>query len=136
MDYVIKNCYWFVILIGALIFFHELRHFLVAKACRVKVLRFSLGFGPRLFGLRGGDTEYQVSAVPLGGYVKMLGDVPGASVAPEEQHLAFNNKPLWQRAAIVVAGPLFNFILAFLVYVFLLTGTHTVHDSRIGLVSQ
>ena len=76
MMYVLQNIHWFLLLLGSLVFFHELGHFLVAKACGVKVLRFSLGFGPKLLGFRRGETEYQISALPLGGYVKMLDRSP------------------------------------------------------------
>ncbi len=134
MTYVLQNAHWFILFIGILVVFHELGHFLVARACGVRVLRFSFGMGPRLFSITRGGTEYQVSLLPLGGYVKMLGDGPGQEVAPEEAHLAFNSKALWQRTAIVIAGPMFNFILALGVYFAMFSGTHTFGDTRLGVV--
>ena len=75
----------FIVLIGVLIFVHELGHFIFAKMFNVKVLKFSLGFGPRLFGFRRGETEYVVALVPLGGYVKMLGQELGEEIAPADR---------------------------------------------------
>ena len=106
--------------LGALIFIHELGHFLVAKAVGVGVERFSLGFGPRLWGFRRGETEYCVSAVPLGGYVKMTGEEahgedaihPSAEGGPIDPKKSFAAKPLWARFLIVFAGPGMNFVLA------------------------
>lgn len=105
--------YFFLALI-LLVTIHEYGHFQVARWCGVKVLRFSFGFGPILARWKGKKgTEYAFSLVPLGGYVKMLDESEG--VVPEnERHLAFNNQPLWKRAAIVFAGPLFNFLFAFI----------------------
>lgn len=136
MTYFLQNFPYFLVLIGALVFFHELGHFLVAKACDVKVLRFSLGMGPRLFSTVRGETEYQLSLLPLGGYVKMLGEAPGTDIPPEEAGRALGNKPLWQRTAIVLAGPVFNFILATLVYFSMFVGSHTFGDTRLGVVTM
>jgi regulator of sigma E protease len=133
--YILANLHWFILLLGALVFFHELGHFLVAKACGVRVLRFSLGFGPRLFGFTRGETEYLISALPLGGYVKMLGETPGVEVPPEDAGRSFAHKSVWQRSAIVVAGPVFNLILALTVYFGMFTGTQTFGDTRLGIVS-
>jgi len=108
----------FVIVLGLLIFVHEFGHFIVAKLFNVKVLKFSLGFGPKLVGRRIGETEYQVSAFPLGGYVNMLGENPGDQTEPDEQERSFAAKPVWQRFLIVFAGPFFN--LAFAVLLFFL----------------
>ena len=107
----------FIGAIASLVVFHEYGHFWVARRCGVKVLRFSLGFGKILYSKRfnGSDTEWVLSAIPLGGYVKMLDEREGA-VAPDELHLAFNRKPVLQRMAIVVAGPLANFLLAIALY--------------------
>ncbi len=107
----------FVVAIGILVTVHEFGHYWVARRAGIKVLRFSVGFGkPLLRWTRGADrTEYVIAAVPLGGYVKMLdereGDVPG-----EERHRAFNAQPLYKRTAVVLAGPLFNFLFAVLAY--------------------
>jgi regulator of sigma E protease len=97
-----------ILVLGFLIFVHELGHFLVAKASGVSVLRFSLGFGPKLFGMRRGETEYVVSLVPLGGYVKMLGedDAPDAPIGDVAR--SFAHQPLYKRFAIVFAGPFSN----------------------------
>ena len=106
----------FIIAVGVIVSFHEFGHFWVARRLGVKVLRYSIGFGRPLWRKLGGDgTEYVVAAIPLGGYVRML-DEREAPVAPEQLHRAFNRKPLASRAAIVAAGPVFNFILALLLY--------------------
>jgi regulator of sigma E protease len=107
----------FVVALGVLIVVHEYGHYIVARLCGVKVLRFSVGFGrPLAMWRRGRDrTEWVIAAVPFGGYVKMLDEREGA-VPPEEAHRAFNRQSVWGRFAIVVAGPLFNFAFAILVY--------------------
>ncbi|MCB0363080.1 MAG: site-2 protease family protein, partial [Bdellovibrionales bacterium] len=102
----------FLILLGLLIFVHELGHFLVAKWCGVKVEVFSLGFGKKILKYRRGETTYCISMIPLGGYVKMYGDDPTAEIPPEEKARAFLYKPVAQRIAIVLAGPLMNFFFA------------------------
>ena len=107
---------WAVVLFGLLIFFHELGHFIVSKLVGVKVLKFSLGFGPRIIGKKIGDTEYLLSAIPLGGYVKPLGEELGEEIKEEDKARAFNYQPVWKRAAIVIAGPVFNLVLAFLIF--------------------
>src|SRR5215210_7257621 len=100
----------FVIVLGFLIFVHEAGHFLVAKLFKVRVLVFSFGFGKRLAGFRRGDTDYRVSLVPLGGYVRMAGDTPEENqpANPDE----FLSKPKWQRFLILVAGPFMNVVIA------------------------
>ena len=103
----------FIVAIGVLVTIHELGHFWVARAVGVKVLRFSVGFGRPLWKRTGKDgTEYVVAMLPLGGYVKMLGEGSGEPVPEEERHRSFEVQSLAARAAIVVAGPLFNFIFA------------------------
>ncbi|OGF26281.1 hypothetical protein A2303_03735 [Candidatus Falkowbacteria bacterium RIFOXYB2_FULL_47_14] len=102
----------FWILLGILIFIHEFGHYLAARLCGVGIEIFSLGFGPRLTGTRIGLTDYRISLIPLGGYVKMVGDEPGREVRPEFARLSFDNKPLWKKSLIVAAGPAFNFLLA------------------------
>lgn len=108
----------FAVALGALVFVHELGHFLVAKGLDVKVLRFSIGFGPIAWSRRRGETEYALSVLPLGGYVKMLGE-DDEEEAASEPHRAFSTQAPLRRAAIVVAGPAMNFLFAFLVYVVL-----------------
>lgn len=110
------NLFSIIIVLGVLVFFHELGHFLVARWFGVGVEKFSLGFGPRLFGRKVGMTEYIVSAIPLGGYVKMVGEDPDAEITDEERHLSFTHKLVWQRMLIVAAGPVFNLVLAVLIY--------------------
>jgi regulator of sigma E protease len=107
----------FIVALGVLIVVHEYGHYLVARLCGVKVLRFSVGFGRALFVKRVGkdQTEWVIAAVPFGGYVKMLDEREGP-VAPHEADRAFNRQNVWRRIAIVVAGPLFNFVFAILVY--------------------
>jgi len=110
----------FIVLIGVMVIVHELGHFTVAKLCNVRVEAFSLGFGPRLFGFRIGETDYKVCLLPLGGFVKMTGETEsGLTGNPSEDNTqeaisdprAFTARPRWQRMLIGVAGPCFNFLL-------------------------
>lgn len=105
-----------IILLGLLIFVHELGHFLVAKYYGVRVEVFSLGFGKKFFSFRRGDTEYCLSIIPFGGYVKMFGDDPTAEVNSEDRKVSFLHKPVGQRIAIVLAGPLMNLFFAALLF--------------------
>jgi len=105
-----------LVALGILIVFHELGHFLVAKKIGVGVLTFSLGFGPKIFGKKVGETEYLVSAFPLGGYVKMVGEDPEQEVQDVDRERSFSHQGLTKRFAIVAAGPVFNFILSILVF--------------------
>jgi regulator of sigma E protease len=106
----------FIVVLGILIFFHELGHFVFARIFGVGVERFSLGFGPRIFGRTIGRTDYRVSLIPLGGYVKMVGDEPDAELPPEDLPYAFTHKNVAIRTLIVIAGPLFNVLLAVLIF--------------------
>ncbi|AFY03339.1 zinc metalloprotease [Bdellovibrio bacteriovorus str. Tiberius] len=106
----------FVILLGILIFVHELGHFLVARWCGVRVEVFSLGFGKKLLTYKKGDTTYALSLIPLGGYVKMFGEQNGEGISEEDKKVSFTHKNVWQRIAIVLAGPLMNFFFAILVF--------------------
>lgn len=108
----------FIIVLGFLIFVHELGHFLVAKRSGVTVLRFSLGFGPKIFGITRGKTEYRLSMLPLGGYVKMLGEDSGEELPPADRAGSFSEQKVSRRLAIVLAGPLSNFIWAILIFSF------------------
>lgn len=111
-----------VVVLGVLIFVHELGHFLVAKWAGVKVLRFSLGFGPRVASISRGETEYCISAIPLGGYVKMLGEDSEEEIPEEDAHRSFPAQSVWKRIGIVLAGPgsnlAFAIIIFALIYVF------------------
>jgi regulator of sigma E protease len=128
------------IVLGPLIFVHELGHFLVAKAVGIQVLRFSLGFGRPLLSWKKGETEYWISWIPLGGYVKMAGLEDegvagelegGKSSVPVDPARAFDRKPLWARMAVILAGVTMNLVFAFLIY----TGiTATMGEARLALV--
>ena len=106
----------FVIVLGVLVFFHELGHFLVARLCGVGVEIFSLGFGPRVFGKQVGRTDYRVSAIPLGGFVKMVGEEPDAEIDPADIPVSFTDKSVYKRILIVAAGPMFNLLLAVVIF--------------------
>src|ERR1044072_8278908 len=107
----------FIFILGSAVVLHEFGHFIVAKLFKIRVETFSVGFGPRLFGRKWGHTDYRVSAIPLGGYVKLGGDdsnapIEGAGavdIPPEEM---FNLRPRWQRVLVAVAGPVMNIITA------------------------
>jgi len=105
-----------IVLLGVLIFAHELGHFLMAKRAGVGVLKFSLGFGPRILGRKFGETEYLLSLIPLGGYVKLLGESPGEELAEKDRKRSFLTQTVWKRIAIVAAGPLFNILLALTIF--------------------
>ena len=107
---VATNIFAFILVLGILIFAHESGHFFVAKLFRVRVLVFSFGFGQRLFGFKKGDTDYRVSLIPLGGYVRMAGDMPEENQPSDPAE--FLSKPKWQRFLILLAGPLMNLLLA------------------------
>src|SRR5438034_6726249 len=107
-----------LIVLSVIIVIHELGHFLVAKFFKIKVETFSVGFGPRLVGFKRGETDYRISAFPLGGYVKMAGETPSDTITGEAYE--FLSKPKWQRFLVAAAGPLMNVILA----VGLLTGLY------------
>ncbi len=106
-----------LLILGILVLVHELGHFFAAKACKIRVLTFSIGFGAPLFKRVYGDTEYRISTIPFGGYVRMAGDNPEeqSSGSPDE----FNAKPVWQRAVVAVAGPVANLIFAFILLWFI-----------------
>ena len=107
----------FVVLVGIMVVVHEFGHFAVAKLFRVRVEAFSVGFGPRLFGIKYGETDYRVCLLPLGGYVKMTGENPGEE-QPVDDPGAFSSHPRWQRMLIGLAGPVANFVLAFVLMAF------------------
>src|SRR3982074_737679 len=101
---VLQNVAYAAILLGVLVFVHEFGHFIVAKAVGVKVLRFSLASGPRIFGFKKGETEYRVAWLPLGGYVKMAGELPNEELSPEEAKRGFLAQAPWKRILLVGAG--------------------------------
>jgi regulator of sigma E protease len=137
MENVIYSIVAAIIGLGVLIVFHEFGHFLIAKLCRVGVLTFSVGFGPKLLVKKRGETEYALSAFPLGGYVKMVGEDPDEEVSQADLQRSFGQKPLLQRMAIVAAGPGFNLLLAvlLLLVVFLFYGVPVV-STQIGSVEK
>jgi regulator of sigma E protease len=110
-----------VIVLGVLIFVHELGHFLVAKFFGVRVDAFSLGFPPKLLHKKIGDTDYRLSVIPLGGYVKLYGENPNDEVPPEMEPVSFSHQPLWHRFLIVMAGPTFNLLFAAVALFFVFT---------------
>src|SRR3954447_16581348 len=124
MQNIATNIVGIIIVLGFLIFAHEAGHFFVAKLFRVRVLVFSFGFGKRLFGFRKGPTDYRVSLIPLGGYVRMAGDTPEENQAgsPDE----FLSQPKWKRFLILLAGPGMNILIAIaFVTALMMIGTET-----------
>jgi regulator of sigma E protease len=138
----------FIVLIAVMVVVHEFGHFAVAKLCKVRVEAFSFGFGPRLFGFKYGDTDYKVCALPLGGYVKMSGEnfaelsdaaAGTATVTPISDPGALTSHPRWQQMLIGVAGPVANFILAFVlmvVYFFWINEVPSIHPIVVEWVSD
>lgn len=129
----------FIIVLGILIFVHEFGHFIFAKLFKVKVLKFSLGFGPKMAGKKYGETEYVISSFPLGGYVKMLGEQPTDEISLEDENRSFALKPVWQRFIIVAAGPLFNLAFSVLLFflIFSINGLpQPVETTKIGVVAS
>jgi regulator of sigma E protease len=127
---------YILVLLGGLIFIHELGHFLFAKLFDVKVLRFSIGMGPKVVGFTWGETEYVVCALPLGGYVQMMGHSFESieDMDEEERKRALMGKPIWQRSLVTLAGPLFNMLLPVAIYFFVTLGQGTTPPSQIGQV--
>jgi regulator of sigma E protease len=124
-----ENVWWLLVLIGVMIVIHELGHYLAARLFDIHVETFSIGFGPRLFGLRRGETDFRVSWVPFGGYVRMTGEHPGEG---EDDPRGFLAKPRWQRLIVVFAGPLMNIVLA----VGLLAGLYMVRYPKLASASD
>lgn len=128
----------FIIVLGLLIIVHEFGHFFLAKLFNVKVFKFSIGFGPKLIGRKYGETEYVISAFPLGGFVKMLGEQIDEEIPPEDAERSFAKKPVWQRFCIVAAGPLSNLLFAVFLFfmIFAIAGLPTpVDNTVIGTIS-
>jgi len=125
----------FIVLLGIFVFVHEFGHFIMAKRLGVGVLTFSVGFGPKLVGKKVGETLYKISAFPLGGYVKLMGENPQEKLKKEDRVRSFSHQPIWKRALIIFAGPCFNFVFGVIIFFFLnpfailstpLTPTHPV----------
>jgi len=128
----------FIIVLGVLIFVHEFGHFIIAKLFGIKVLKFALGFGPKLISKQYGETEYLICALPLGGYVKMLGEQPNEEVSVEQKRRSFAAKAVWKRFLVVLAGPLSNLISAVFIFslVTLITGIpHPLPSTEIGQIT-
>ncbi|MGA3280070.1 MAG: RIP metalloprotease RseP [Smithella sp.] len=106
----------FIILLSILIFVHEFGHFIAARIAGVGVLKFSLGFGPKIIGKKIGETEYVLSWIPLGGFVKLLGESGNEELPPEDEKRSFFKQAVWKRMLIVFAGPVFNFLLAIVIF--------------------
>ncbi len=124
-----------IVVIGILVLVHEFGHYVVAKYYGVKVLKFSIGFGPKIVGIKGKETEYLISAVPLGGYVKLHGEDEKEEVL-EEKERAFSSQSPLKRIAIVFAGPFFNFLFAFLVFFIINTIGFKTVSTKIGDVKE
>ncbi len=112
----LQKAWWFLVVLGVLVAFHELGHFLAARWVGVKVLKFSLGFGPKLFGRQLGETEYLLSAIPLGGYVKLFGEDETEATTEADRVRSFAHQRLGGKVLIVAAGPGFNFILTYVIF--------------------
>ncbi|MFC3533166.1 RIP metalloprotease RseP [Vogesella facilis] len=123
----------FLLVIGVLVTFHEFGHFLAARACGVKVLTFSIGFGRKLFSWQRGDTEWRIALVPLGGFVRMLDSREG-EVPELDRERAFDARPVWQRMIVVVAGPLANLLLAVLLFSWTMSGSQSTLQPLVGTV--
>lgn len=123
------------IVLGILVFVHELGHFILAKKLGVGILKFSLGFGPKLIGKKIGETEYQIAVFPLGGFVKPLGEDPQEEVKEEDRHRSLWAQPIWKRALIIGAGPFFNFFLAVVLFSSINLFGIPYYPSKIGEVS-
>jgi regulator of sigma E protease len=122
MSFFLTSTVSMLVVLGIMVLVHEFGHFAVAKLCGVRVEVFSVGFGKRLFGFRRGDTDYRLSLLPLGGYVKMSGEAPGEGTTGDPGE--FSAHPRWQRILIGLAGPVCNFLLA----LFLMTGFYMMHN--------
>ncbi len=130
----------FIFVLGVVVFFHELGHFLMAKASGVRVYKFSLGFPPKMIGFKKGETEYCISWIPLGGYVKMAGENPVEGEELGEDPGSLMNKPAWKKALIFASGPLANYLTAIIIAtgLFFFLGKEQVDPDRvvIGMIEQ
>jgi regulator of sigma E protease len=130
MSFFLTSTVSMLVVLGIMVLVHEFGHFAVAKLCGVRVEVFSVGFGKRLFGFRHGDTDYRLSLLPLGGYVRMSGEMPGEASTGDPGE--FSAHPRWQRILIGLAGPVSNFLLALL----LMTGFYMMHNEVEAFRSQ
>lgn len=130
------SIFFFLVALGLLIFVHELGHFILAKRQGIKVEVFSFGFGPRLIGFKKGETDYRLSLLPLGGYVKMLGQEPGEEGADDPR--SFNMKSIWQRTKVIIFGPIMNIVLAFMIMpiVFMIGRPQPAYLDQLPVVEQ
>jgi len=128
----------FILFLGPLVFFHELGHYLFARLFGVRVEVFSLGFGPKIIKYMRNGTEYAVSLIPLGGYVKMFGDDPLSKdeIPISERKYSFTFQGKWARFWIVIGGPLANFLLAFIIFFFLIFGGEKVPEIKLGVIPK
>ena len=127
---------YFLIALALLILVHEFGHFVVARMFNIKVITFSIGFGKKLFRCVRGETEYAISAVPMGGYVKLLGESPDEEISEEDKSRSFSHKPPYVRILIAFAGPLFNILLALVVFYFVSIIGYNVPSARVGRVAE
>ncbi len=132
----ILNIIYGFIGLSLLILVHELGHFLVARWANVKVLSFSLGFGKKLLSYKKGDTEYAISAIPLGGYVKMLGEVPGEEIPEEDMSRSYSSKSPLTKILIVFAGPFFNLLFALVLFYFVFLSGYSVLSTKVGSLEK
>jgi len=133
---VVTNVIYGFIALSLLILVHELGHYLVARLANVKVLAFSLGFGKKLINFKKGETEYAISAIPLGGYVKLLGESPDDEVKEEEINRSYSHKPPFVRILIAFAGPFFNIIFAFFLFYCVFLSGYNVLSTKVGSVEN
>ncbi len=134
--YVFNAIIFAILALFILVTVHEFGHYWVARRCGVRVLRFSIGFGKPFLRFNKGDTEFALAPIPLGGYVKMLGEGQEEPVEPEDEQFSFSHKSVWQRIAIVSAGPIANFILAVFFYWAVFMGGMTGYLPLIGNVEE
>jgi regulator of sigma E protease len=127
---------YFLIALALLILVHEFGHFMVARIFNIKVLTFSIGFGKKLVRFMRGETEYAISICPMGGYVKLLGESPDEEVAEEDKARSFSHKPPYVRILVALAGPVFNILLALVVFYFVSIMGYNVPSARVGNVAE
>jgi regulator of sigma E protease len=130
------NVIYGILALSLLILVHELGHFIVARMANVKVLAFSLGFGKKLLTFKKGETEYALSLIPLGGYVKLLGESIEDEIPEEDIPRSYVHKPPWIKIAIAFTGPLFNIVFAFLLFYMVFMGGYSAISTKVGMVEK